>query len=529
MKLSLCRVLLLSTLSTVCLASTALALYTATSTQSTGQTIEIDGRAVDPTGYQIDGNNYFMLRDLGKLMDFAVRFDSAAQSVWIDTTRPYALTAGETQTVRNDALAQRYAEPSNQPIYVNGARTELTAYTIGSNNFVRLRDLGQALGFGVRYDDATRTIQIHTGSACTEATAVPPPVRPSAPPSGAAVWNPTYDAFLQECERVLLQNTPATVKDADAYWRAQYQAVARKYAPLLCGEGATWEDLVAALRSVQNAPDGYGSLTSLMIATGDVPMTVTAYWADAFERLCKYQSKQEETLWRGTDYSQKADQAVFAEILKTYPDMEETCLRSDYNWLYDAVHHSGYASDLDFKMNTELGHYAHGAPFVGGFYKVSSFETQQEREYGEHYFDNDLSRIKNLKSDKEKAEAIMEVICDTFCYSKDDRADHNVAWSLVLPGARLEGKGMVCENYTNVAGWMLRETGIPTFGMTHPGHVWNVVYVDDGWEIFDASDVDKYAVPVFQPLSEKRHIPGKALANEFCAEIVRPGSAHTID
>ena len=43
---------------------------------------------------------------------------------------------------------------SDQPIYVNGQLVAMTAYSIGGNNYVRLRDIGRAVDFGVTYDAA---------------------------------------------------------------------------------------------------------------------------------------------------------------------------------------------------------------------------------------------------------------------------------------------------------------------------------------------------------------------------------------
>ena len=56
------------------------------------------------------------------------------------------------------------AQPSMQGIYVNGQPVYCTAYAISANNYVRLRDIGQAVGFGVSYDAATDSVQIRTGA-----------------------------------------------------------------------------------------------------------------------------------------------------------------------------------------------------------------------------------------------------------------------------------------------------------------------------------------------------------------------------
>ncbi len=43
------------------------------------------------------------------------------------------------------------AEPAWSPIYVDGQQVQMTAYNILGNNYVKLRDIGQAVGFNVYY------------------------------------------------------------------------------------------------------------------------------------------------------------------------------------------------------------------------------------------------------------------------------------------------------------------------------------------------------------------------------------------
>ena len=63
---------------------------------------------------------------------------------------------------------------SAQPIYVDGQRVDMTAYSIGGNNYVRLRDIGKAVDFGVTYDAATNSVHIDsTQPYQEEASAVP--------------------------------------------------------------------------------------------------------------------------------------------------------------------------------------------------------------------------------------------------------------------------------------------------------------------------------------------------------------------
>ena len=53
------------------------------------------------------------------------------------------------------------AEPTWQNIYVDGAQVSMTAYNIAGNNYVKLRDIGQGVGFNVYWQDG---VQIDTGA-----------------------------------------------------------------------------------------------------------------------------------------------------------------------------------------------------------------------------------------------------------------------------------------------------------------------------------------------------------------------------
>ena len=53
---------------------------------------------------------------------------------------------------------------SNQPIFVDGQKVEFEAYSIHDNNFVMLRDVAQAVDFGVTYDAATNSVHIDTNA-----------------------------------------------------------------------------------------------------------------------------------------------------------------------------------------------------------------------------------------------------------------------------------------------------------------------------------------------------------------------------
>ncbi len=70
------------------------------------------------------------------------------------------------------------ARPSTQTFYINGQQTTLTAYAIGGSNYVRLRDIGRTVDFGVTYDAATNSVHIDPNAPYVEAVTIPAPTTP---------------------------------------------------------------------------------------------------------------------------------------------------------------------------------------------------------------------------------------------------------------------------------------------------------------------------------------------------------------
>ncbi len=63
---------------------------------------------------------------------------------------------------------------SSQPIYVDGQKVSMTAYNIGGNNYVKLRDIGRAVDFGVTYDASTNSVCIDSTQPYQEETSAAP-------------------------------------------------------------------------------------------------------------------------------------------------------------------------------------------------------------------------------------------------------------------------------------------------------------------------------------------------------------------
>lgn len=61
----------------------------ATPFEELNQRLTLNGQEIHLTGYNINGNNYFMLRDIGEAVGFNVTWEGEARTVAIDTTTGY--------------------------------------------------------------------------------------------------------------------------------------------------------------------------------------------------------------------------------------------------------------------------------------------------------------------------------------------------------------------------------------------------------------------------------------------------------
>ena len=146
------------------------------------QNLTVDGKSVACDKYNIDGSNYFKLRDLAQLLNgtgsqFDVGWDDVNKVVSITTKHAYTTPNGHELEIGDDLSASTVV--SSQTIMIDGVvRTDLTVYNIGGSNFFKLREMGDALGFYVDYDKETNTAIVVSVSA-----AVPTPTGPMTVPS----------------------------------------------------------------------------------------------------------------------------------------------------------------------------------------------------------------------------------------------------------------------------------------------------------------------------------------------------------
>lgn len=129
----------------------------------------VNGNAVSFDAYQINGNNYFKLRDIAKVISgtdkqFEVTWDGAKNAINLISGQSYTSVGGE---LAAGSGANQQAVLNTSTVYLDGKQINLTAYTIQGNNYFKLRDLGQTFDFGVGWDGANNTVTIDTSTGYT--------------------------------------------------------------------------------------------------------------------------------------------------------------------------------------------------------------------------------------------------------------------------------------------------------------------------------------------------------------------------
>ena len=130
----------------------------------TTSTVLINGQNMAFDAYNINDNNYFKLRDLAYAINntekqFAVDWDAANNAISLISGQSYTVVGGE-MTGKGDGA--KVVMPTDSKIVINGTEAKLTAYYIEGNNYFKLREIGEAIDFGVHWDGVNNTIIIDT-------------------------------------------------------------------------------------------------------------------------------------------------------------------------------------------------------------------------------------------------------------------------------------------------------------------------------------------------------------------------------
>lgn len=130
-----------------------------------GHTFKVNGKTVAPQAYNIDGYNYFKLRDVAYLLaDTAAPFNvtwSASQSKVVNIVpgQKYQKVGGELSA---STLTSLKVSASTFKVLMEGKTLPLRGYLINGNNYYSIADIAESVGFEAGWDNATRTVSITT-------------------------------------------------------------------------------------------------------------------------------------------------------------------------------------------------------------------------------------------------------------------------------------------------------------------------------------------------------------------------------
>jgi uncharacterized protein YkwD len=90
------------------------------------------------------------------------------------------------------------AERSNHRIFVDGQEVQMEAYGIAGHNYVKLRDIGEQLGFNVYWDSDSKCVQVESGKPYTGEAPAKDEAADSAPQPEVTTSADDADAMKQD-------------------------------------------------------------------------------------------------------------------------------------------------------------------------------------------------------------------------------------------------------------------------------------------------------------------------------------------
>ena len=161
LKKIICLTAALSMLITVSLSSASLALDAIPSAPD----LTVNGESVYVSSYNIDGYNYFKIRDLAQILSgteksFSVSWDDESSRIDLAAGESYVPVGGECE--ESAALPEQIL-PSEARLYMDGAYVFASAYNIDGYNYFKLRDIMSLLNVEVEWDPDARRVSLDTG------------------------------------------------------------------------------------------------------------------------------------------------------------------------------------------------------------------------------------------------------------------------------------------------------------------------------------------------------------------------------
>lgn len=423
------------------------------------------GHLADPTIYNIGGNTYFKLRDLGRLLDFGVTYDSEANAVHIDPDAAYVPASGESSTIQNTATAPATAVETRQTLYLQGTLISPTVYNIKGNNYIGLRALGKLVDFGVSYNYDNRRITAYAAYPYAEETA----------------WSAAMNDLANN-----LRISPTS----------SFSAMATRYASVVTGDAtADWRDLVSELRAVKGGP--------LYASSGNTLYRSNLYWAD------KLTAALTNTNTSATpQYSGKLTALADADL---FDNPDKAMLQTDFQTMASAYLGATPTSLSSVTVSNGYSRDARSRPSLADTYTLTGGATTADYAAAKRYFSADMAKLSTLHSDDERIAYIYKLLQSEF------RTGGNASWVK----AYHKTGSVSARSLAAAADWMFSEAGIPAFLARSWSTAWNIVYVNGQWAVFDFTKGS-----TLRSLDDYRFIdlnPGSTL---LLTQVMRPGASY---
>ena len=143
--------------------------------KASSQKVKLNGKDVVIYGYIIDNYNYFKLRDVAAVLkDTEAKFGVEYKDAIATLTKGADYKVADTDQKEVKKVSKGIL--TNDKVMVGDKALTATAYKIDNSNYYKLRDLGEALGFGVDFDKATNTVLLTSKEAEVKEEKVAPKV-----------------------------------------------------------------------------------------------------------------------------------------------------------------------------------------------------------------------------------------------------------------------------------------------------------------------------------------------------------------
>ena len=213
--------------------------------KATNQKVKLDGKDVVIYGYNIDGYNYFKLRDLAAVLkDSKAKFGVEYKDAMVTLTKGADYKVAETDQKEVKAMSKGMI--TNDKVMVGDKALTAMAYKVDDSNYYKLRDLGEALGFGVDFDKATNTVLLMSEKEAAKEEKVAPKLEE------------LKEAVKKELVNEKEVRESEAYKKADDKVKSNFENAVAAAKSLLADEKATAEQFTNELKALVEAKEKLG-------------------------------------------------------------------------------------------------------------------------------------------------------------------------------------------------------------------------------------------------------------------------------